>query len=119
MVQRIPSISNGDEWGRDPSVRTMRQVFHCVEVTQGELLVGLHISPFDPKLRGWREAALGLFERAWGEASRRELSVGEKEAAVLYTRCLLRVLVKDGVTGADKGISGDEKIRRFLEEVMP
>jgi hypothetical protein len=31
----------------------------------------------------------------------------------------LRILVKDGVAGAAKVISEDEKITRLLEEVMP
>ena len=119
MVRRVSSISGGDEWGRDPSVRVMRQVFHRAEVAQEELLVGLSISPFNPKLRGWREAALELFEQAWSTASRRGLFVNEEEAAALYVQCLLRILVKDGVAGAAKVISEDEKITRLLEEVMP
>jgi hypothetical protein len=119
MVRRVSSISNGDEWGTDPSVRVMRQVFYRAEVRQEELLASLGISSFNPKLRGWREAALELFERAWSEASRRGISVGEEEAATLYAQCLLRILVKDGVTGADKVISENEKITRLLEEVMP
>jgi len=97
----------------------MRQVFHRAEVAQEELLVGLSISPFNPKLRGWREAALELFEQAWSTASRRGLFVGEEEAAALYVQCLLRILVKDGVAGAVKIISEDERIKRLLEEVMP
>ena len=119
MVRRVNSISNADEWGRDPSVRVMRQVFHRVEVAQEELLAGLSISPFNSRLRGWREATLELFEQAWGEASRRGLSVGEEETAVLYVQCLLRVLVKDGVTSADKVILEDERIKRLLREIMP
>jgi len=119
MVRRVSSISGGDEWGRDPSVQVMRQVFHRAEVAQEELLVGLSISPFNPKLRGWREAALELFEQAWSTASRRGLFVGEEEAAALYVQCLLRILVKDGVPGVAKVISENEKIKRLLEEVMP
>jgi hypothetical protein len=119
MVRRVSSISNGDEWGKDPSVRVMRQVFHRVEVAQEEVLTGLSISPFDPRLRGWREAALELFEQAWSKASRRGLFVGEEEAAALYVQCLLRILVKDGVAGAARIISEDERIKRLLEEVIP
>jgi hypothetical protein len=119
MVRRVSSISGDDEWGRDRSVRVMRQVFHRAEIAQEELLVGLSLSPFNPKLRGWREAALELFEQAWSTASRRGLFVGEEEAAALYVQCLLRILVKDGVAGAAKIISEDERIKRLLEEVMP
>ena len=119
MVRRVSSISSGDEWGKDPSVRVMRQVFHRAEVAQEGLLAGLSISPFNPRLRSWREAALKLFEQAWNTASRRELFLGEEEAAALYVQCLLRILVKDGVAGAAKVISEDEKITRLLEEVMP
>ena len=118
-MRRVSSISGGDEWGRDPSVRVMREVFHRAEVAQEELLVGLSISPFNSKLRGWREAALELFEQAWSTASRRGLFVDEEEAAALYVQCLLRILVKEGVAGAAKIISEDERIKRLLEEVMP
>ncbi len=119
MVRRVNSISSGDEWGKDPSVRVMRQVFHHLEVVQGELLAGLNISPFNPKLRSWREAALELFEQAWSRASGRELFVGEEEAAALYVQCLLRILSKDEVAGASEVISENEKIKGLLEEVMP
>jgi hypothetical protein len=119
MVRQISSISSGDEWGRDPSVRVMRQVFHRAEVAQEELLTSLSISPFNPRLRGWREAALELFEQAWSKASRGGLFVGEEEAAALYVQCLLRILIKDGVAGTAKVISENERVMRFLEEVMP
>jgi len=119
MVRRVSSISSGDEWGKDPSVRVMRQVFHRAEVAQEGLLAGLSISPFNPRLHSWRETALKLFEQAWNTASKRGLFLGEEEAAALYVQCLLRILVKDGVAGAAKVISEDEKITRLLEEVMP
>ena len=119
MARRENSISNGDEWGRDPSVRVMRQVFHRVEVAQNELLTGLKISLFNPKLRSWREAALELFEQAWSTASGRGLFVGEEEAGALYVQCLLRILAKDGVAGAAEVTSENEKIKRLLEEVTP
>ena len=70
MARRVSSISNGDKWGEDPSVRAMRQVFQRMEVAQKELLGGLGISPFNPNLRGWRECArAGIlsveFHRLW------------------------------------------------------
>ena len=119
MVRRVPTISNGDDWGRDPSVRVMRQVFHRAEIAQKELLAKLRISPFNPRLRGWREGALELFEQAWNKASREGLFVGEEDAAVLYVQCFLRILVKDGVAGAPEVISENGRIKRLLEEVMP
>lgn len=119
MVRRISSISSGDEWGRDPSVRVMRQVFHRAEVAQEELLAGLSISPFNPRLRGWRETALELFEQAWNTASRRGHFVGEEEVAALYVQCLLRILARDGVAVAPEVIPENEKIARLLKEVMP
>jgi hypothetical protein len=97
----------------------MRQVFHRVEIAQEELLAALSISSFNPKLRGWREAALEVFEQAWNKASKRGFFVGEEEAAALYVQCLLRILVKDGVAGAAKVLSENAKITRFLEEVLP
>jgi len=118
MVRRVASISNGDEWGKDPSVRVMREVFHRAEIAQEEILTGLKISPFDPRLRGWRQAALELFEEAWSKASRRGLFVGEEDAAGLYIQCFLKILVKDGVAGAANVISQNEKIMKLLEEVM-
>ena len=118
MVRRVSSISGGDEWGRDPSVRVMREVFHRAEIAQEELLADLSISPFNPRLRSWREAALELFEQAWSTASRRGLFVGEEDAAGLYIQCFLKILVKDGVAGAANVISQNEKIMKLLEEVM-
>ena len=119
MVRRVSSISNCDEWGRDPSVQVMRQLFHRMEVAQEELLAGLSISSFNPKLRAWRETALELFERAWSAASRRGFSVGEEKAAVLYIQCLLRILVKDGVAVAATVAAKDDKIMKLLEEILP
>jgi hypothetical protein len=60
-----------------------------------------------------------LFELAWNSASKRGLIVGEEEVAALYVQCLLRILTKDGVEAAAKGVSENEKFTRLLNEVMP
>ena len=51
-----------DDWGFDPSVRMMRRVYERIEMVQGELLKRLSISPFDPRLRRWREKARDYLE---------------------------------------------------------
>ena len=77
-----------DEWGRDPSVQSMRRVFSFMEEAQHGLLSRLNISRFDRRLRSIREKALGLFEQAWPLAVRHGMMMSEKDAAPLYIYCL-------------------------------
>ena len=108
-----------DDWGQDPSVQNMRRVFVHMERAQKELLGRLNISSFDSRLRRWREGALGLFERTWTLAVRRGAVLSEEDVASLYTHCLARVLILDGVKIPREALPQDDKIVRFLQEELP
>jgi hypothetical protein len=61
-----------------------------MEQTQGDLLARAGVSPFDGRLRAWREEALARFQRSWRGS-------GESEAAAVYRDCLTQVLADGGV----------------------
>jgi hypothetical protein len=79
-------MGSDDEWGHDPSVQVMRRLFKHMEVAQGELLEASNISPFDARLRRWREKALESFEKAWAYAAKSDFELKEDRAAALYSR---------------------------------
>ena len=90
-------MSNSDDWGRDPSIRMMRQIFGRMEKTQGQLLDSLGISSFDDRLRGWRKTARELFEQSWAKATQSGMMIDKEEAADIYINGLAKVLRLDGV----------------------
>ena len=108
-----------DEWGRDPAVRMMRAVFRAMEEAQKGMLGALGIGSFDPRLRRWREIALGLWERCWGRMARSRVQNSEEKAAALYLACLSRVLARDGVEVPAGLLPRDEEIERVMREVLP
>lgn len=110
-----------DEWGRDPAVRMMRAVFRTMEEAQKGMLGALGIGPFDPRLRRWREIALGLWERCWGRMARSGAGAQDQEqkAAGLYLACLSRVLSRDGVSVPVGLLPKDEEINKLMREVLP
>ena len=108
-----------DEWGHDPSVRSMRRVFSVMEEAQHGLLSRLNISLFDRRLRSIREKALGLFEQAWPLAVRQGMMMSEEDAVPLYIYCLARALSSVGIEVPKDLLPGDEKIIRFLQEKLP
>jgi hypothetical protein len=90
-----------------------------METAQQELLGHLNISFFDERLRGVRESALRLFERAWPLAIRQGFIVHEKEAAPLYLHCLATAFRSAGVQVSRELLPENEKIIRFLKEEVP
>jgi len=108
-----------DEWGRDPGVRFMRRVFAAMETASTALLAASGIPPLEPRLRGWRERALGLFERTWAEAGRRGLQMTAERAAAIYAACLTRIMTSEGVTVQKWEWLGDRVVDDFLKEVLP
>ena len=105
-----------DEWGRDPSVRFLRGVFRRIEIDQKNLLDFLQISPFDGRLRSWREATLRLFEETWAVAAERGLARDERSAGLVYLECLARTLRSNGVDVPVESMPHDEEISRIVEE---
>ena len=106
-----------DEWGRDPSVQSLRRVFSFMEEAQQELLRRLNLSFLDRRLRRSREQALELFERTWSKAVRRGM-MSEKDAAPLYVHCLARTLRLAGVEVPEELLPRDEKVIRFLQKEL-
>ena len=104
-----------DEWGRDPSVQSMRRVFSSMEEAQRELLSCLNISVLDWRLRRSREQALELFERTWSKAARTGM-VGEEVAAPLYLHCLAQSLRLAGVEVPGELLPKDEKVIHLLKK---
>ena len=107
-----------DEWGHDPSVRLMREVFKGMEIAQKEFLAGLHILPFDERLRPCREMARRLFERSWALAARQGRGISEEEAGLLYVHCLARTLRSQGFDVPTGILPDEERIASLLREVL-
>ena len=70
--------TKNDEWGRDPAVRRMRQVFSRLEQAHNLLLQQLQVSWLDTRLADVRETARALFERTVSltRAQGREIDAG-------------------------------------------
>ena len=107
-----------DDWGVDPSVRMMRRVFGRIEMVQGDLLKRLSVSPFDPRLRRWREKARDYLERCWVQASRFGIEVGEEQAACIYAHCLSWAMNLDGLKVPHEILPKDENMEIVLKEVL-
>jgi len=107
-----------DDWGRDPSVQMMRQVFSRMEVVQEEFLKHLNIAPLDARLRHWRETALGCFERAWVYATRRAIHFEEEKAAAVYIHCLARGMALEGINIPPGALPQDQDIEMLLTEAL-
>ena len=111
-------MTDRDEWGRDPSVQIMRQVFTAMETAQRELLKQLDIFPSDLRIRRWREQARLLFEKTWGVAGRMGISMDEQTAAAVYIYCLAKIMSSEGIT-IPAGIVPEAKdVERLCKEVF-
>ncbi|SEM14390.1 hypothetical protein SAMN04489760_10553 [Syntrophus gentianae] len=109
-----------DEFGHDPSIRRLRRVFSRMETVSKELIKSSGISPFDPRLRRWREAARELFERGWAKAAQRNLSLTEDEAGILYGFALQRLMMRDGIPPENLVLSGRQDARILeISELVP
>ena len=111
--------TTADEFGRDPSVRAMRRVFSAMEATQKEFILNLGLSPFDHRLRRWRERALVVFEESWARTARSGLELSETEAGALYVHCLEEIMTREGMDVPPEILPQSEKIKKILREVLP
>ena len=105
-----------DEWGRDPSVRRMREIFSSMEKAQGELLGRIAIFPFDPRLRPVRRKALESFERVWALSARKGVVLGEEEVTSLYLLCLVDGLVSEGIHVPPKLLTTNERLNDLFKQ---
>jgi hypothetical protein len=109
----------GDEWGKDASVRAMRQVFAAMEAAQKDLIANLGLSPLDKRLRRWRERALAAFDASWVRSARTGLELSEAEAGVLYVHCLGRIMAREGMEVSPDILPRSEKLEKIVREVFP
>jgi len=114
------NAANIDEFGYDPGIRRMRRVFSQMEAVSTKLIGDAGISPFDPRLRRWREAARVLFERGWAAADRRNLSLADDDAGILYGFALKRLMERDGVPEEKLQVMGSQDARtREISGLVP
>jgi hypothetical protein len=107
-----------DEWGEDPSVRMMRRVFAAMEAAQKEFIENLGLSPFDQRLRRWRERALGVFDALWARAAGAGLELSVEEAGAFYVQCLGKTMIRDGMDVPPGILPRSEKLEKILKEVF-
>jgi hypothetical protein len=107
-----------DEWAQDPSVKIMRKVFKAMETAQHDLLKRLAISPYDPRIRRWREKSLALFEQAWGKANRNGISMDEAMASAVYCHCLAKVIDSEGNEVPEGIVPKGKEIAWLFKEVL-
>lgn len=112
-------VGDPDEWGGDPSVRAMRRVFAAMETAQKEFIATLGLSPFDHRLRRWRERAFVAFDASWAWGARGGVTLTETEAGALYVQCLGRIMSKEGMEIPPETLPQSEKLRKILREVFP
>jgi hypothetical protein len=108
-----------DEWGRDPSVRAMRRVFAAMEAAQKEFIKNLGLSPFDPRLRRWREKALGVFDALWVRIAGADLKLSEEEAGALYVHGLGKSMTREGMDVPHGVLPRSGELEKILKEVFP
>ncbi len=114
----MDNILDDDEFGRDPAVRSMRRAFGHMEKLQRQIIQAASLSPFDRRLRLWREQALQIFERAWNKAARQGLARTEEEVALLYARCLAMILERGRVTLPPELLPRDESLEGIVKELL-
>ena len=111
-------MATADEWGRDPSVQIMRQIFRHMELAQRALLGNVNISPFDMRLKGWRKTALNSLEQSWAQANHHNMILNEKKIAAIYIHCLARAMGAAGITIPSDSLPHDAEIEMLLRETL-
>jgi hypothetical protein len=106
------------DWGADPQVRYMRQVFAGIDRAQTQFLKSMNISPFDDRLRRWREAALRLFEKTWALSAGQGLSEGEGEISKMYLHCLAHFLRLNRIEVPQEVLPASENVSRLIKEAL-
>jgi hypothetical protein len=81
-----------DEFGKDPAIQMMRRVFKEMEKVQERLIESSGLSPFDERLREFRESVLRAFEQAWAERAGQGVPLTENDYAQVYEACFMKIL---------------------------
>jgi hypothetical protein len=113
-IQDDMVATQADEWGRDPSVRAMRRVFAAMEAAQREFIKNVGLSPFDPRMRRWRERALAAFDASWAQAARTGVQLSETETGALYVHCLGKIMSGEGIDVPAEILPRSEKLKVIL-----
>jgi len=108
-----------DEWGKDLSVRVMRGVFAAMEAAQMKFIETLGLSPFDHRLRRWRERALAAFDASWARSARSGVDLTETEAGALYVQCLGKIMTREGMDVPPEILPQSERVKKIMREVFP
>jgi hypothetical protein len=111
------NMHDRDEWGKDPSVRIMRTVFKEMEKAQQAFLSRLGISPYDLRIRKWREKSLILFEQAWGKASRIGINMDATMASAIYVHVLAKTIAAEGHEIPEGIVPEGKEVKRLFEEM--
>jgi hypothetical protein len=107
-----------DNFGADPQVIFLRQIFGHTETVQADLLHCLNISPFDDRLRRWRESSLKLFEKVWMLSSRRGITPEKEQVSKIYLYCFAHFLKLNRIAIPPEALPVDEDIDRLIKEVL-
>jgi len=107
-----------DDFGADPQIRYLRQVFGHTETAQASFLHHLNISPFDDRLRCWREASLKLFEKVWMLSSNRGVASDKVQISKIYLHCLAHFLKLNRIEISPEILSVDENIEILIREAL-
>jgi hypothetical protein len=107
-----------DQFGSDPQVRYLRQIFAGMERKQSELLKRIGVVPTDYRLKRVREAALKHFEKAWMLAGRRGVVETEDEIGDLYVLCLARTLSGNRIAVPAECLPSNTKMNDIVKEVF-
>ena len=111
-------MTETDPFGHDPQVQYLRRVFTHMEKKQNILLEKAGMTSLDGRLRRFRETALKIFEKAWGEAIQRGVVKSEEDAAALYLYCFSQALCTGGITVPTDTLPEHKEIHRFVKEVL-
>lgn len=111
-------MTKTDPFGHDPQVQYLRRIFAHMEKKQNILLEKVGMTSLDGRLRRFRETALKIFEKAWGEATQRCVVKSEEDAAALYLSCFSRALSASGITVPTDALPEHKEIDRFVKEVL-
>jgi hypothetical protein len=90
-----------------------------MENEQKEFINNLRLSPFDHRMRRWRERALAAFDASWARSARGGMELSEEEAGVLYVHCLGKIMTREGVDVPAETLPRSEKLVKLLREVFP
>ncbi len=111
-------MDNRDTFGRDPQILYMRRVFARMEQAQGLLFKEINMTPYDARLRRFRDMALKLFEKTWATAMHKGIIENEEGTAILYLYCLSYALSTGGISVPHHVVPEDAQIKAFAKEVL-